>query len=169
MKTVGTFQRRWLYHFLLAVKMPPGVKTAAVLLAAAFISCAGPLSDQRVAGIRQEIETCARSFLNTPYRWGGEDRNGMDCSGLVIRVYREVLGWNLPHSSARLYRLGKTPVNGMEKGDLIFFQYSSAAGPDHVGIFLGRGRFIHASTRGVVISGMNFYYRRHFFGSRTLF
>ena len=87
----------------------------------------------------------ARTFLHTPYRWGGESRStGVDCSGLVVAVYRK-LGVELPHQSndlwTSLYRVKK-----LRKGDIVAFGSGGSSG--HVGIYIGGGRFIHAVGRG---------------------
>jgi cell wall-associated NlpC family hydrolase len=86
----------------------------------------------------------AMEALGTPYRWGGESLSyGFDCSGLVRWAYGQV-GIDLPHSSYALYGVGRRVNEAkMEPGDLLFFE-----GLGHVGIYLGRGRMIHAPQTG---------------------
>jgi cell wall-associated NlpC family hydrolase len=85
----------------------------------------------------------ARKQLGTPYRWGGASPGGFDCSGLVSWVYGR-LGFDLPHNAAALYGIGR-PVKGsrLRPGDLLFFH-----GLGHVGLYIGRGRMIHAPQSG---------------------
>ena len=82
--------------------------------------------------------------VGVPYRWGGTSPTaGFDCSGLVYWAYGR-LGIALPHSSYALYDLGRRVARSrMKVGDLLFF---SALG--HVGIYIGRGRMVHAPHSG---------------------
>ncbi len=87
----------------------------------------------------------ARTFLHTPYAWGGESRSsGVDCSGLVVAVYRK-LGVELPHQSNVLWQ-SLYRVKRLRKGDIVAFGSGGSSG--HVGIYIGHGRFIHAVGRG---------------------
>lgn len=117
----------------------------------------------------RSVARAAIGFLGRPYQWSGIGQQGFDCSGLVFRVF-SALGRVLPHSSAGQYRAG-TPigVSGLEPGDLVFF-HTYDAGPSHVGIYLGAGRFVHASySRGVIISSLaEPYYRLRYLGARRL-
>ena len=91
----------------------------------------------------------AARWLGTPYRYGGSTRKGVDCSGLVNQIYKQVYHRSLERSSS---------------GDLVFFNTSrkKRKGINHVGLFLKNGYFIHASTsRGVIISNLKEdYYRK---------
>jgi hypothetical protein len=86
----------------------------------------------------------ALRVIGVPYRWGGESpASGFDCSGLVRWAYRHV-GVDLPHSSFALYGEGRAVARrAMEAGDLLFFE-----GLGHVGLYLGRGRMVHAPRTG---------------------
>lgn len=93
-----------------------------------------------------EVVEYARSFIGTPYRTGGASRKGMDCSGLVITVYKR-FDIDLPRRSIDQSRVGRTVGrDDVEPGDLVFFKTSSRNPVTHVGIYVGAGRFIHAST-----------------------
>ncbi|MGH3132588.1 MAG: C40 family peptidase [Gaiellaceae bacterium] len=98
--------------------------------------------------------------VGVPYRWGGESpASGFDCSGLVRWAYGRI-GIDLPHSSYALYGEGRRVSRSrMEAGDVLFF-----SGLGHVGLYLGRGRMVHAPYSGkdveVVRLGRSSYGRR---------
>ncbi len=116
----------------------------------------------------KKLKTTAFSFLGTRYRFGGNSRNGLDCSSFVQHVFRD-LNINLPRTAREQYGTGE-PVTSfdLQKGDLVFF-HTYASYPSHVGIYLGENKMIHASSRDrkVVISSMNTpYYRSRFIGAK---
>ena len=116
------------------------------------------------------IKTAAESFLGVPYRYGGKDRYGMDCSGLVVAVYKKTFKMDIPHNSLKLYRLGKdVGIHEIKTGDLVFFR-SKTAKISHVGIYLGKNIFIHASSsRGVIESNLTSpYYIKRFIGAKRI-
>jgi cell wall-associated NlpC family hydrolase len=85
--------------------------------------------------------------VGVPYRWGGSSPStGFDCSGLVSWAYVR-LGVALPHSSYALYDQGqRVPVASLKAGDLLFF-----SGLGHVGLYVGRGRMVHAPHSGALV------------------
>jgi cell wall-associated NlpC family hydrolase len=91
-----------------------------------------------------QVVSYARHFLGIPYSWGGTSpRTGFDCSGLVRFVYRH-FGIRLPHSSwGDLAHGRRVSRRSLRPGDLVFFY-----GAGHVGIYVGRGRFIDAPHTG---------------------
>jgi len=98
----------------------------------------------------------AQSWLNVPYKYGGLDRNGIDCSALSRALYRDVFSIELPRM-ARDQMKGGTFVRQpwLKEGDLLFFRDDRGSFQDHVGVFLGDGQFIHASSsQGVIISDL---------------
>ena len=112
----------------------------------------------------------ARQWLGTPYRYGGTSYSGIDCSGFTMKVFAQ-FGISLPHGASDQYALC-TPVTTAERapGDLVFFN-TSGRGIGHVGIYLGGGQFIHASTsRGVVISSLyeSYYANTYLYAGRII-
>jgi cell wall-associated NlpC family hydrolase len=126
---------------------------------AAFVLCsAGPLTDAATAAasrheptrhvhkrtVGERVAAVALREVGVPYRWGGiSPASGFDCSGLVYWAYRR-LGIRVPHSSYALFDRGRQiPRRGMKPGDVLFF-----SGLGHVGIYVGRGRMVHAPHSG---------------------
>jgi cell wall-associated NlpC family hydrolase len=108
----------------------------------------------------------AMQYLGVPYVWGGESPSGMDCSGLVVLVFRQ-LGLELPHYTGDLWNEG-VPVDKdqLQAGDLVFFN-----GLGHMGIYIGGGMMIHAPHTGdvVKISDINSgYYVYAYDGARRI-
>jgi cell wall-associated NlpC family hydrolase len=105
-----------------------------------------PVADD---GKVQTVLQKALALLGTPYRWGGTDPSkGFDCSGLVGYVFRNALGIELPRVSRDMARNGQlvTDRAKLAAGDLVFFGRKGRV--NHVGIYLGDGRFVHAPSRG---------------------
>ena len=124
---------------------------------------------------RAHIEERARRVLGTPYRYGGTSPgSGFDCSGFTRWVFAEH-GARLPHSSIDQFYMARREgfkriwkMTSLEPGDLVFFKTTSAR-VGHVGIFIGRGKFIHSNSSGgrVRISSIwdPYYYRPRFVGA----
>jgi cell wall-associated NlpC family hydrolase len=119
----------------------------------------------------KKIEKIAKSHLGKRYLWGGNGPDRFDCSGLTKSVYKEN-GITLPRKSYRQARVGKRVSRyRLKKGDLVFFDSPRSRKISHVGIFIGNGDFIHASSsnNGVIISNLNSsYYAKHFRLGRRL-
>ena len=99
----------------------------------------------------------ARTYIGTPYKWGGNDNKGIDCSGLLVRSF-ESIGLKIPRTTSQQIDLGKkVSLKKSKKGDLVFFAFGkSKRKVTHVGILSKLKNsadinFIHASSsRGVV-------------------
>ena len=115
-----------------------------------------------------KIVATAKQYLGVPYKWGGTDPSGFDCSGFVYYVLR-CNGINVSRTQAPMYSEG-TPVSkaNLQPGDLVFFQNTYKAGLSHVGIYVGDGQFIHAPSSGRVVSYADLnsdYYVAHYYGA----
>lgn len=109
-------------------------------------------------------------YLGTPYRHGGESKEGMDCSGLTMQVFGSALQVKLPRSTREQYQAGAdVGREQLQFGDLVFFN-TTGRSPSHVGIYLEDNLFAHASVSfGVTISSLESgYYRKRFVGARRL-
>lgn len=119
--------------------------------------------------IARRIITGAMQFMGVPYVFGGTTPYGFDCSGYVQYVFA-MAGISLPRTADVQYEVG-TPISTAEliPGDLVFFQ-TYTYGASHVGIYVGDGNFIHASSSyGVTISSLSSaYYSSHYIGSRRI-
>lgn len=138
-----------------------------------FLSTAKPKRTEYESDIfastpNQKVVKIAYSYLGIRYRWGGITSRGFDCSGFVLAMYRKI-GINLPHSAAAQFGVGK-PVtfSNLRPGDRVYFQ-TYKRGASHVGIYIGGGKFIHASSakHGVIISSLfENYYSKRYLGAR---
>jgi len=121
---------------------------------------------------RNRLKEIVDSYLGTPYRWGGNTRNGIDCSGLVNEVFKELNHAKLPRTSRRLAKLGvKINRRSARPGDLVFFRTGVFKRVNHVGIYFENGLFAHASSKkGVIYSSLDdTYYKKHFYCIRKIF
>lgn len=122
-------------------------------------------------GLRVDLVKTARRFIGTPYRWGGSSvRDGFDCSGLTMTVYR-LNGLELPRNARSQFQAGIPVARGdLKKGDLVFFATNGGRRVSHVGLYTGQGKFIHAPGRGKHIRSAsldNTYFKRRYLGART--
>lgn len=143
------------------IRLPDG-RCAWAPTAQMIVASSRPASPARVVEI-------ARQFMGTPYRWGGESPNGVDCSGFVEEVFR-LAGYRLPRTADVQFDATRALQEGaLQTGDLVFFT-TYAAGPSHVGIYVGDGAFIHASSsRGVTESKLDDpYYAKRYLGGRRI-
>jgi hypothetical protein len=112
----------------------------------------------------------ARSYIGTPYSYGGTTTSGFDCSGYTQYVFKQQ-GISIPRTTDQQYAMG-TPVakDDLKTGDLVFFN-TSGSGVSHDGIYIGSGKFIHSSSsKGVMISSINdpAYWGSRYIGARRV-
>lgn len=120
------------------------------------------------AALAATVRNEGENWLGTRYRYGGTTRRGIDCSSFVQQLMRDALDIDLPRTTASQIDLGvAVSRDELLPADLVFFR---RRGVRHVGVYLGDGEFIHASsTRGVTISNLTEgYYERHFWQARRV-
>jgi len=110
--------------------------------------------------MEEHLRMAVHDWAGTPHRMGGKSRKGIDCSGFIQRIYRDIFKIRLPRTTALQVRTGSTVAKAdLQAGDLVFFHPPNKI--RHVGIYLGDGEFAHASTtRGVTISSLDAPYWR---------
>ncbi len=95
---------------------------------------------------RSDLVRQGLSYRGTPYRWGGAGRGGFDCSGFTSYLYAQK-GISLPHSARSQFTYGHAVSrDALKEGDLVFF-HTVTPGISHVGMYIGGGQFVHASSR----------------------
>ena len=116
------------------------------------------LYGQGVSDVRVELVEYAKQFIGNPYVWGGTSlTKGADCSGFVLSVFKK-FGVNLSHHSGSQAKEGvKISASELKPGDLVFYANSSGT-INHVAIYIGGGKVIHASSpkTGIKISNYNY-------------
>ncbi len=129
-----------------------------------------PSNDQKDMGAI--AARTAERFVGIPYRWGGDNVvEGMDCSGFVRAVYN-LCGLSIPRTSRDQFKAGDLVAkDDLKDGDLVFFG-SSVDKINHVGIYVGGGKFVHAPRRGeeIRVTAVNeSYFEKRFVGARRYF
>ena len=120
--------------------------------------------------LKQRAIAIAKKQLKIRYRWGGTSpRRGFDCSGLIQYSFKKA-NISLPRTAASQYKKTKRiPISQLQQGDLIFFhtRRRNRVRVNHVGMYLGRNKFIHAPRRGktVTIANLNGYWKRKIVGA----
>lgn len=118
----------------------------------------GNVSERRTSLLKE-----AQRYSGVPYVWGGTSPRGFDCSGFVHYVYKQK-GINIPRETVSLYNgARKVSADQAKPGDIVFFHktYNTSKPISHVGVYIGNGKMIHASSsRGVIIANINTSYWR---------
>ncbi|HEY0210421.1 NlpC/P60 family protein [Acerihabitans sp.] len=133
-----------------------------------------PSPDPRLAdagAVKSGLHAQLRQWHGTPYRYGGLDQGGVDCSGFVYRTFRDRFAIILPRSTEAQTKVGtRISRDDLLPGDLVFFKTGSGANGLHVGIYDTDDLFIHASTsRGVIRSSLdNVYWRKAYWQARRI-
>ncbi|MGE5480067.1 MAG: C40 family peptidase [Chloroflexota bacterium] len=118
---------------------------------------------------RKKIIREAEKWLGAPYVWGGNTKDGVDCSGFTKQVYSAAAGITLPRTAHQQFlHTRRVDLDDCKPGDLIFFSKGGAI--THVGIYAGDGDLIHASSsRGVVRESLDqYYYRERYAGAGSI-
>lgn len=112
--------------------------------------------EQKRVAERKALVNFALQFVGNPYVYGGTSlTNGADCSGFVMSVFKE-FGYDLPRVAAAQYEASqKKDISQLETGDLVFY---GAGGINHVALYIGNGKIVHASTAatGIKVSDYNY-------------
>ncbi|MDF7680821.1 C40 family peptidase [Enterobacteriaceae bacterium ESL0689] len=127
----------------------------------------------------QKAQTIAMSKLmgqiGKPYRWGGTSpQTGFDCSGLIYYAYKDLVKIRIPRTANEMYHLDDArPVerSELQSGDLVFFRTQNRGVADHVGVYVGNGKFIQSprSGRDIQITSLSEdYWTRHYVGARRV-
>jgi len=118
--------------------------------------------------VAKSLTRSALRFLGTPYVFGGTSGAGFDCSGFVQHVFA-LLGFHLPRTADAQYYAEARASGGVQPGDLVFFE-TYESGPSHVGIYIGGGKFVHASSSsGVMVSALSdSYWSARYIGAKRV-
>ncbi|MDR0688861.1 MAG: C40 family peptidase [Spirochaetaceae bacterium] len=156
----------------MGIKFPGFFFFLVSVLSGGSVFAAIPITPSRTASpgeVRSRVLAAAEQYHGTPYRYGGMDYRGLDCSGLIYRSFRDALGIEIPRTTAGLHAWAEPiPEADLMPGDLVFF---NTTGPlSHVGLYAGGETFIHAASSGqktgVIYSRLSeTYWKRTFAGA----
>ena len=135
-----------------------------------IVPSAQALSNNSASSIPAQIVSNAKKHLGTPYVWGGNAPGGFDCSGFTQYIFKQS-GLSLPRTTTEQYQIGTyVEKSALQPGDLVFLANTYRDGISHVGIYIGNGSMIHASSsKGITISSLSSsYYMQHYYGSRRV-
>jgi cell wall-associated NlpC family hydrolase len=131
-------------------------------------------TNQTTLSLIDSIEENAKSFLGTKYVWGATGPNKFDCSGFTQWIYRDA-GIKIPRVSRDQAKVGEyVSYNNLRRGDMVFFDTKKRKRGivTHVGIYLGNGNFIHASSAAKKVVVFNFdekpFYKERFLWGRRV-
>ncbi|EOH6330861.1 C40 family peptidase [Citrobacter koseri] len=136
------------------------------------------IADARKAKMQKATNTAMNKLMNQigkPYRWGGTSpRTGFDCSGLVYYAYKDLVKFRIPRTANEMYHLrDAAPIERgeLKNGDLVFFRTQGRGTADHVGVYVGNGKFIQSPRSGQEIQITSLsedYWQRHYVGARRV-
>lgn len=124
---------------------------------------------ENITSIEKQLQNAHQEWQGTPYRYGGETSNGIDCSAFTQQVFQDFFDKDLPRNTRRQLQKGiSIRRRSIKTGDLVFFKTGREL--LHVGIFMGNGDFLHASvSSGVMISNIGErYWATRYLGARRV-
>lgn len=127
---------------------------------------------QEIKQRASDLTVKAMDLMGIRYKRGGNTpENGLDCSGFVRYVFKDVIGTNLPRTAAEISKVGEhVEQKDLQPGDLVFYN-TLKRGFSHVGIYLGDNKFIHSPSAGgqVRVESMDIaYWKKRFNGARRI-
>lgn len=135
-----------------------------------FSSCGVSKKATTAKSTKDKLETQYKNYKGIPYKYGGTDKRGFDCSGFTQIVYSNTFNIQLPRTTKAIGKLGKkVSKHKLKPGDLVFFRPSRKY--RHVGIFMGNNIFMHSSTsKGIIKSSLNnpYWKKKYRFAKRIL-
>lgn len=136
------------------------------------------IADAHKARVQKATNTAMTKLMNQigkPYHWGGTSPStGFDCSGLVYYAYKDLVKFRIPRTANEMYHLrDAAPVERgqLKNGDLVFFRTQGRGTADHVGVYVGNGKFIQSPRSGQEIQITSLsedYWQRHYVGARRV-
>ncbi|MEK5079342.1 C40 family peptidase [Solibacillus sp. FSL W7-1436] len=151
------------------------LRNTVLTLAAAFVIFFAPVNEKEASAESaysiDDLKEVSSKYLGVRYSYGGTSAKGFDCSGYVRHVFKELGITSLNRTSSEMYTQGtKVKKSDLEPGDLVFFN-TSGKRISHVGIYIGSGKFIHASTsKGVIKTSINdkYYWGKKYVGAKRI-
>ncbi|EMK5830353.1 C40 family peptidase [Citrobacter sedlakii] len=141
-------------------------------------AAASTLADAHKLKVQKATSTAMNKLMSQigkPYRWGGTSpRTGFDCSGLVYYAYKDLVKFRIPRTANEMYHLrDAAPIERgeLKNGDLVFFRTQGRGTADHVGVYVGNGKFIQSPRSGQEIQITSLsedYWQRHYVGARRV-
>lgn len=119
--------------------------------------------------VNKNFSNFYKEWKGVKYKYGGNSKNGIDCSAFIQRAYKKTLNIKIPRTTLLQSKIGKNvKKSNLELGDLVFFK--TGKNSRHVGIYIEDGEFMHASaTKGVTISKLdNIYFNKHYWKSQRI-
>jgi lipoprotein Spr len=124
---------------------------------------------QRAEYVHNALMDFYNKWKGVKYKFGGDDRKGIDCSAFTQKVFKEKFDLDIPRTTRTQVKIGTTVKKSeLELGDLIFFKTGRV--DRHVGIYIGEGKFMHASIKGVKVTKLNkpFYKKAYWTSKRVI-
>ena len=129
----------------------------------AKVMASGSDHERKKVAVERKLLTSYKKWRGTKYEWGGDSKNGIDCSALTRRVYREAFNKELPRVSQQQIKKGtRVSAKNLKSGDIVYFTPDNRT--SHTAVYVGNSLFINASSsKGVVMSSLKSPYWRKYF------